>query len=77
MDIEHIDALCEVPGLKSLTLDLHGDSITLPTLSTLTELTLYSGTGIDNAATQTNPSLRITRIANTYSPPQFGPDDVY
>ncbi|MET9487838.1 hypothetical protein [Nocardia sp. NPDC006630] len=76
VDVEQVDALGEIPGLESLTLDLYGDSITLPTLSTLTELKLYSDTDIDSAGTRANPALQITRIASPYWPPPFGPNDI-
>lgn len=75
VDVHELDALGDLPGLESLTLDLHGESVTLPPLSGLRELTLYSDTSVDDSTFRANPGLRVNRIEESFWPP-FGPDDV-
>ncbi|MGK8557467.1 hypothetical protein [Nocardia gipuzkoensis] len=75
VDVATFDMLSDVPGLKSLTLDLYGESVSLPPLPDLTDLTLYSGTHVDGDTVRVNPDLRILSSDEEFCPP-FGPDDV-
>ncbi|WP_431969726.1 hypothetical protein [Nocardia sp. bgisy134] len=73
--VETFDVLSDVTGLKSLILDLHGESVSLPPLPNLTDLTLYSDTHVDLDSIRVNPGLRILSSDELFCPP-FGPDDV-
>ncbi|WP_157172422.1 hypothetical protein [Nocardia pneumoniae] len=75
VDVATFDVLSDVPGLKSLTLDLYGESVSLPPLPDLTDLTLHSGTHVDGDTVRVNPDLRILSSDEEFCPP-FGPDDV-
>ncbi|WP_435590712.1 hypothetical protein [Nocardia sp. bgisy118] len=75
VDVETFDALGDVTGLKSLILDLYGESVSLPPLPNLTDLTLYSDTHVDRDSIRVNPGLRIRSSDELFCPP-FGPGDV-
>ncbi|MFB8004155.1 hypothetical protein [Nocardia sp. NPDC056000] len=75
VDVRQVEALAEIPGLESLTLDLYGSSITLPELPRLRQLTLYSNTQAYLPAAQAHSDARIVRRDDHFCPP-FGPGDV-